>query len=563
MLSICAVIAVHNGEKTLDRVLQHFEQNGIEVHVIDHGSNDKTPQIIKSRFGAPIVGHTYLKFDGIFRLREQLQLKAGVVQSLMHDWIIHSDADEIMESSVSGESLRGMIERQHLGGFDVIDCDEFVFVPPEIRESEDFVSELQTYYHFSPPSRRLHRAQSRRGQILDWSVTGGHELNLEGRSIAPEKIRLRHYLGVSFDHLNSQYLARVFDGEELTNGWHRKRVPTTPNFIVKPEPSRLLNIKKDGFTTRCPEVNHLLFYQPHQYVPPSVLPKVREREPFPCIVGVGRSGTTLLRLMVDAHPDIVITPETHWLRPVLQHLRNSPGDFSEARNLMLAEPSWRDLTLTHAELDEIWSVHSEKLPFDSIRRIYMAYAQKHEVKRVGDKTPLHGLAMYQIASCLPEAHFIHIVRDGRDVAISYRDMWFGPGRDARTAALFWMWQIREIRQQAQFVPNYMEVRYEELVRNPEDVLRCIGEFINLPYHEKQLRAHVTANDRLAELQDVVRHGKTISAEHRRSAHALVTREPDVSRVGRWRTEMNDEEISAFERVAGDMLADLGYLRARG
>lgn len=311
MNSICAIIAVHNGEKTLDRVLEHFDRNSIDVQILDHGSSDRTLRIIEDRMGRPIIGHSRIEFDGIFRLREQLQHKEQIVRSLAHDWVIHTDADEIMESPLDGETLRGMIERQDRDGFDIIDCDEFVFVPQHDLEPADFVGEMKSYYFFSPTGRTLHRVQRVRGAILDWSTTGGHQLSTSGRCVATEKIRLRHYIGLTFDHLKSQYLGRVFDGSELAKGWHRNRVPMTLDFIVKPDPTRLFDIENDGWKTDQPEQKHLLFQQPHRYQPPAVLPKSSNREPFPFVIGVGRSGTTLLRLMIDAHPDIAITPESH------------------------------------------------------------------------------------------------------------------------------------------------------------------------------------------------------------------------------------------------------------
>lgn len=219
------------------------------------------------------------------------------------------------------------------------------------------------------------------------------------------------------------------------------------------------------------------------------------------------------------------------------------------------------MEISDQELEDVLSTHDHQDPSETIRKIYARYGLRHGVARVGDKTPLHGLAMHDIASHLPEAHFIHIIRDGRDVAASYRDLWFGPGKDPKATAVFWMWRIREIRQQARFVPNYLEVRYEALVTDPETVLREIGDFIGLPFDERQLRAHLTAEEGLKELQDVVRSHRTIPAEERRSIHRLTWKEPDPTRVGRWRVAMSADEVAGFERVAGEMLSDLGYARA--
>jgi hypothetical protein len=562
MLSICSVIAVHNAAKTLGTVLSHLERNRINVHIIDHGSTDRTPQIIAQHKGAPVIEVTHLEFDGVFRLKQQLELKEAIVKNLAVDWVIHTDADEILESPNESESLREMIERLDREGFDIIDCDEFVFAPVEdVSEPQDFVNEMRHYYHFSPVGRTLHRAQKRANARLSWSATGGHKLPLDGRKLAPERMRLRHYMGLSLDRLRSQYLGRVFAGEDLQRGWHHNRVPTTQGFVVKPDVSRLLNLDVDGWRTDQPEQSHLLFHQPHRYETPQKLQISDARRPFPFIVGVGRSGTTLLRLLLDAHPEIAVTPETHWLRGAVRTLLADPTDAAGVRKNILSEPSWADMGISVHELDNIIASHNHECTGDTLRKIYQHYGSRHGVARVGDKTPLHNLAMHNIASILPEARFIHIIRDGRDVAVSYRDLWFGPGRDIRAAAMLWMWRIREARQQAQFLPHYLEVRYEALATDPEKVLLDIARFIDLPFDPVQLTAHLRAEERLGEFQDIARNGRTVTAEKRRGIHKLTSSPPDPSRVGRWASLMDSADLATFERIAGDMLTDLGYARA--
>ena len=417
---------------------------------------------------------------------------------------------------------------------------------------------MRHYYHFSPTGRSLHRVQRQANADLTWSATGGHELPLGTRKLAPERIRLRHYIGLSLDHLRSQYLGRVFSAEDLQQGWHRNRVPITQEFVVHANPSQLLNVDVDGWKTDKPEQSHLVFHQPYLYTPPATLERSDSYPPFPFIVGVGRSGTTLLRLLLDAHPDITVTPETHWLQGVVRALIADPTDSEGVRTNILSEARWVDMGVSNQELDAILDDHDPACPGDTLRKIYQRYGMRHGATRIGDKTPLHNLAMYDIARILPEARIIHLIRDGRDVAVSYRDLWFGPGRDVRAAAILWMWRIRETRQQAQFLPHYLEVRYEALVNNPEKTLRDIADFIDLPFDPVQLTAHLHAEERLGEFNDVVRHGQIETGEMLRGIFSLTSSPPDPSRVGRWVSKMSTAEVESFERIAGDMLTDLGY-----
>ena len=279
-------------------------------------------------------------------------------------------------------------------------------------------------------------------------------------------------------------------------------------------------------------------------------------KPFPFIVGVGRSGTTLLRLMVDANPDIAIPAEAHWLMSTIKLLSSQDFDADRVLRHLHGQPTWHDMHIADDCVLEILGDH--RSPGQTIRCIYKCYANRHGATRGGDKTPLHGLWMPSIAKVLPEAHFIHIIRDGRDVAVSYRGMRFGPGSDAATAAEFWKSRVETMRRQGEVMPHYMEVRYESLVEEPETILRQIGSFIDLPFHPRQIEAHRYAAERLSEITDATRNDRTLTASQRREVHYNTDKQPDKTRIGRWKDAMTAEEVQAFEAVAGDLLSSLGY-----
>ena len=103
--------------------------------------------------------------------------------------------------------------------------------------------------------------------------------------------------------------------------------------------------------------------------------------------------------------------------------------------------------------------------------------------------------------------------------------------------------------------TYMEVRYEDLVADPEPLLRRIADFVDLPWDDGMLDYHHGAEERMKE---VIRDfhplgGGTITAEERKRQHELVKSPPSSSRVGRWRTEMSAEDREAFECRRGDLL----------
>ncbi len=156
---------------------------------------------------------------------------------------------------------------------------------------------------------------------------------------------------------------------------------------------------------------------------------------------------------------------------------------------------------------------------------------------------------------------MHLIRDGRDVALSLSEVSWGPG-DVQAAAAKWVDELGRARHRARRLApgTYMELRYEDLVADPEPLLRGIADFVDLPWDPGMLSYHRGAEDRMKE---VIRDfhplgGGTITAEERQRQHELVSSPPSSSRVGRWRTEMSPEDREAFEAVAGKLLAELGY-----
>jgi len=563
MLKICAIISVYNSPYTLHAVLEHFYRNQIDVIIIDDGSTDKTPEVIRKFMDAPIKEVHKLQRKSVYEWERILRLKEEIVNSLDTDWVIHADADEIFESPRFQETLRAFIERLSASGIDIINCDEFVFTPKnEIDNFNnfDFIKQMTNYYHFDKPNRALHRFLRLDSSTIGWSDSGGHKLDPANRKLGIERARLRHYVGLSLDHLRSQYLGRVFSSTDLIKGWHHNRVPMTSDFIVAPPQDRLFDFTKDGWCTHRPENTHLFFNQKKPYVPLSIISPIDNFKPMPFIIGTGRCGSTLLRLLLDKNPILAMTPETHWLLPVINSLSIEPKNISNLRTILISMPHWADMHINNKQLDSILNKHNVEDPINTIRNIYYYYATNQGKARIGDKTPGHILDMHTIASILPEVRFIHIIRDGRDVALSFRDVWFGPGKDIRDAAIFWTWRIREARQQAQFLPFYLEVKYEDLIKDTEFTLQKIADFIEIPFNKLQLDAYHTAKDRLMELVDINRNDKIIPGSMRRSIFDRTASLPDESRIGRWKKELTNEEIVSFERIAGEMLSDLKYER---
>jgi hypothetical protein len=283
---------------------------------------------------------------------------------------------------------------------------------------------------------------------------------------------------------------------------------------------------------------------------------------MPIIVGAPRSGTTLLRFMLDAHPALAIPPETGFL-PVIAEQADTlwRDDLHRLVTTYHPEfPGWGDFGIDAGDYG-----HSLRRldPFtiaDGVRDFYRMYAAKHGKPRYGDKTPIYCRHMLAIEALLPEAHFIHIIRDGRDVAVSLRKVWFAPGRDMTTLAAYWRELVRGARQAGLSTRRYLEVRYETLVTDPERVLRTVCDFIGLDFSTMMLCYWQRTPERLKEHRSRCSTDGSLIVTHERrlEQQRLTMHPPDAGRVLAWRTELTSVEQSEFEHTASDALTEFGY-----
>jgi hypothetical protein len=282
-------------------------------------------------------------------------------------------------------------------------------------------------------------------------------------------------------------------------------------------------------------------------------------EPAPFIVGVGRSGTTLLRLMLDAHSELAIPPETHFVPELLEREREC-SDPTELVAAIVGSRTWGDFGLEPGALYEAVAAAGARGAAGVTRAFYRLYAGARGKPRWGDKTPGYVKRMRPISAALPEARFVHLIRDGRDVALSRRARGMGTDKPIADVAELWQRRIENARRQAKRLRGrYLELRYEDLVADPEPALRGVCELVELGYDPAMLSFHEAAGTRLAELGDLRDEGGPgRPAAERRAAHALAAKAPSTARTEVWRTEMRPAEREEFEEVAGRLLADLGY-----
>ena len=262
------------------------------------------------------------------------------------------------------------------------------------------------------------------------------------------------------------------------------------------------------------------------------------------LLGVRRSGTTLLRVMLDRHSELAVPDESYFVPQLAdRHLRRvDPDAFVDDLRRLNTLAEW------DVPLKRVRARLSPAMPIGAaIATVYAVYAEEQGKRRWGDKTPMYMQNLRLLEKLFPDALFVHLIRDGRDAALSFLELpaglvtetWMHPRTPAEFACQ-WRTEVAAARRLGQRIGSrYLEVRYEELVGDVEGVLRRICDFAWLGY-EPAMADYAGNVD--------------VSAK----PHQQRLREPPTKGVRDWHKQMSPADVSAFEHVAGDLLRKLGY-----
>jgi hypothetical protein len=261
------------------------------------------------------------------------------------------------------------------------------------------------------------------------------------------------------------------------------------------------------------------------------------------VLGVRRSGTTLLRLILDRSPGIAIPDESHFM-PQLAHRHPTPVAIDEFIEDVRRLPTLARWGITADDVVPL--LRPGMATGDAIGTVFAAYASKQGKPRWGDKTPAYMRYLPLLERLFPDALYVHLVRDGRDCALSFLQLpdeaatrsWAHP-EDASGFACQWVTEIHDAEALGRRVgvARCLEVRYEDLVGDPAVVVEKVCNFALLPFEIGMLEPD-----------------ETVLAE--KPHHRRLLEPPSKQRD--WRAEMNAQDVRSFEAIAGDLLAELGY-----
>lgn len=271
-------------------------------------------------------------------------------------------------------------------------------------------------------------------------------------------------------------------------------------------------------------------------------------EPF-FIIGAQRSGTTLLRLMLNAHSRIAIPEEGTFWMPLLRKYGSSPQKKIHGHRLR----SYLDYIKNNPQF-RLWGCDQKDF-FEIIERrehgctlaelmvgLYSGYARYHGKSLFGDKTPSFFRMVPALNQLFPDARFINLVRDGRDIYLSAQKM-DSAGRNISVAAMEWNFKVRQAARALQGLgpERRITVRYEDLIGDPHATLEKICNFLMINFESAMLDYWRNSN-------------RFIGAHH----SDLIFRPVSSVSIEKWRKQLSMKEIGCYQLIAGNTLRAYGY-----
>jgi hypothetical protein len=272
------------------------------------------------------------------------------------------------------------------------------------------------------------------------------------------------------------------------------------------------------------------------------------------VVGCPRSGTTLLQTMLDHHPQLAVANDTHFIPLPIRGVPVGcdPPLSAQCVERLLDDPRFARLGLSEAVVSK--AAAESRTYAEFVSALYGEFGRLRGKPLAGEKTPDYVRYLPLLHSLFPWARTVHVIRDGRDVALSTLQ-WAKEGRGPRkfklwreeplaVCALWWSWQVSTGRRHGTDLgpDRYYEVKYEHLVARPEQTLRRITKFLGLPFAPEMLTYH---------------QGHPPYAGGRSTKVWL----QPTNGLRDWRSQLAPRDVELFESLAGDLLSALGYERA--
>ncbi len=277
------------------------------------------------------------------------------------------------------------------------------------------------------------------------------------------------------------------------------------------------------------------------------------------IIGRPRSGTTLLRMLFEAHPQVIVPPES----PFIVFLYKKYGRITQWDEAtitafcddVMAQRYFSKWGIEHGHLLELLLQEKGECTYQHmVKKVCLAYQSvypKSDLVLIGDKNPAYALYINRAHQIFPEAKIIYITRDYRDNYLSLTRVNF----EVPVVPLVvyrWKFALKKALKLRNKNPGliYM-LRYEDLATNPEPHLRAMCDFLGLPFDASVLSFY--------KKKDEVEHAYESSGELK-TIHRSLLKPISTDSLDRWKEEMTPKQIRMADLVAGKLAEKTGYKR---
>ncbi len=272
------------------------------------------------------------------------------------------------------------------------------------------------------------------------------------------------------------------------------------------------------------------------------------------IVGRGRSGSTLLRSLFDAHPRVMIPLESRFVQYLYYNypIKERWSLETTIRALDDLESGFEPLSLNRDSLMEELEKHASDLSLERVCKLIYLHSHsefpKEEIQILGDKNPRYTFFTPQLLKLFPNAKFIHLVRDYRDNIVSVQRAGKLIKESGNTYFAMGRWSLYNrfvVKYQKKYPDRFARVRFEELIKDPELVMKNLCAFLELDYYPEILNYHK-------------RLGNYFKEEGFNALHKSLQTPFDLSKIGMWERELPQRKAIRCEVLGGRFPGKIGY-----
>lgn len=265
------------------------------------------------------------------------------------------------------------------------------------------------------------------------------------------------------------------------------------------------------------------------------------------IIGVGRSGTSLLQSMLNAHSEICFLPETQFLRKYLFN-RKKKVRLERLGVVDFTRILRKDYSFSRLNIDpEVVTYDQEQLSIrKTYKRVLDIYLKRKGKILAGDKDPRNLDFIKSINESFPDARIIHIIRDPRDVVLSRTKADWSKSWPFFMHPAMYNTQIVRGRSRAKELLNerYFELFYEDLIKDPEPVLEQICTFLNVAYDQDMLQYQQAAKELVSDSE---------MQWKKETMGPLLTHNKE-----KWKAAFTNYQITLTEKICAPAMKELPY-----